>query len=63
MAIPLATLGFATTSFTIAMSCVPQQDDPNKMLAVLKVVGGSVVLVAIGAGIYWAGKRRAARLT
>jgi hypothetical protein len=25
----------------------------------LKVVGGSVVLITVGAGIYWFGKRRA----
>jgi amino acid transporter len=61
LAIPLAILGFTTTTLTILLSCVPQADDPNKFLAVLKVVGGSVVLVAIGAGIYWTGKRRAAR--
>ena len=61
LAIPIAILGFTTTTFTIAMSCVPQADDPNKILAVMKVVGGSVVLVGIGAAIYWTGKRRAAR--
>jgi glutamate:GABA antiporter len=61
LAIPLAVLGFTTTTLTILFSCVPQADDPNKLLAVLKVVGGSVVLVAIGAGIYWMGKQRASR--
>ena len=56
----IAVIGFLTTTFTILMSVVPQPDEPNKPLAVLKVVGGSAVLVAIGAGIFWAGKRRAA---
>jgi len=41
------------------LSVVPQADEMNKPLAVLKVVGGSIVLVLIGAGIYGWGKRRA----
>jgi len=62
---PIATLvgviGFLVTVLTILLSVIPQPDEPNKPLAVLKIVGGSVVLLAIGAWIYWAGKRRAAR--
>lgn len=59
----VAVVGLLTTTLTILLSLVPQPDEPNKPLAVLKVVGGSVVLLAIGAGIYWAGKRRAAGAT
>ena len=40
------------------LSMIPQSDEPNKPLAVLKIVGGTVVLVGIGVWIYWAGKRR-----
>ena len=54
----VALVGLLTTTFTILMSLVPQPDEPNKPLAVLKVVGGSIVLVLIGAGIYWTGRRR-----
>jgi len=54
----VAVVGMVTTTFTILMSVVPQPDDPNKPLAVLKVVGGSSILLLIGAGIYWWGKRR-----
>ncbi|MGA8151604.1 MAG: APC family permease [Terriglobales bacterium] len=54
-------VGLLTTSFTILISLLPQPDEPNKPLAVLKVVGGSIVLVVIGAGIYWTGKRGALR--
>ena len=36
-------------------------DEPKKLLAVIKIVGGSGVLVLIGAWIYVAGRRRAAR--
>jgi hypothetical protein len=47
------------TTLTIVLSVVPQVDETNKPLAVLKVVGGSAVLLVIGAGIYGWGKRRA----
>jgi amino acid transporter len=57
----VATVGFLTTGLTIALSLIPQPDEPNKPLALFKVVGGCGALVLIGAGIYWAGKRRAAR--
>jgi len=55
----VAIVGLLTTTLTIVLSVVPQPDELNKPLAVLKVVGGSAVLVAIGAGIYRWGKRRA----
>ncbi|MGH9498631.1 MAG: APC family permease [Terriglobales bacterium] len=55
----VAAVGFLTTALTIVLSLVPQADEPNKPLAVLKIVGGSIVLLAIGAGIYGFGKRRA----
>jgi glutamate:GABA antiporter len=54
----VAIVGLLTTTLTIVLSVVPQPDELNKPLAVLKVVGGSVVLVAIGAAIYTWGKRR-----
>jgi len=55
----VAVVGFLVTSFTVILACVPQPDEPNKPLAVLKVVGGSIVLLAIGAWIYRTGKRKA----
>jgi glutamate:GABA antiporter len=57
----LAIVGFATTTLTIGLSLIPQPDEPNKLLAVIKVVGLSGLLVLIGAWIYWAGKKRALR--
>lgn len=60
VALLVAVVGLATTTFTIILSMIPQPDEANKPLAVLKVVGGTAVLVLIGAWIYWAGKRRAA---
>ena len=57
----VATVGFLTTTLTIALSLIPQPDEPNKPLALLKIVGGCGALLLIGAWIYWSGKRRAAR--
>jgi amino acid transporter len=55
----VAVVGFMTTSVTIVLSLIPQPDEPNKLLAVIKIVGLSGLLVLIGAWIYLAGKRRA----
>jgi amino acid transporter len=57
----VAALGFLTTTLTIAVSLIPQPDEPNKPLALLKIVGGTGALVLIGVGIYLAGKRGAER--
>ena len=38
---------------------MPAGDEPNKTLAVVKIVGLSVALLAIGAIVYFAGRRRA----
>lgn len=63
---PVATLvglvGLTTTAVTIALSVIPQPDEPNKPLALLKIVGGTGVLVLLGVWLYVAGKRRAARM-
>jgi amino acid transporter len=56
----VAIVGFLTTVFTIAISVIPQPDEPNKPLAVLKIVGLSALLVLAGVWLYWAGKKRAA---
>jgi len=54
----LAALGFLVTLAAIVLACVPADGDPNKTLAVIKIVGGSVALVALGSAIYFIGKRR-----
>jgi glutamate:GABA antiporter len=58
MAKLVAMLGFATTAATIALSLVPPPDDPNKPLAVLKILGGTAALVLVGACIYAVGKKK-----
>jgi glutamate:GABA antiporter len=54
----LGALGFVVSVATIVLACVPSADDPNKTLAVIKIVGGSVALLAAGALVYYLGKRR-----
>jgi amino acid transporter len=58
----VATVGFLTTTLTIVLSLIPQPDEPNKPLALLKILGGTGALVVVGVLIYVAGKRRAARV-
>jgi amino acid transporter len=57
MAIALAVVGSVTTAGSIVLACVPADDEPNKMLAVTKVVGASVLLIAAGAAVYLNGRR------
>lgn len=59
VAIAVAALGFLTTALTIVLSLVPPPDEANKSLAILKIVGGTVVLLLIGILIYVAGRRSA----
>jgi len=59
----VAVVGFLMTTFTIIFSCVPQPDEANKPLAVLKIVGGSLVLLAIGAWLFQAGKKKSGPVT
>jgi hypothetical protein len=50
-------MGFLVSVAAIVLACVPADDDPNKMLAVVKIVGGSAVMVVIGVIIYFMGKQ------
>jgi len=61
VAIPLAAVGFATTSFAILLSVLPSADEPNKVLAVGKIVGLTAILIAVGFLLYRNGKARARR--
>jgi amino acid transporter len=55
----VAIIGLLTTTATIAISVLPPPDEPNKALAVVKIVGLSGLLVLMGALVYKNGKRRA----
>ena len=57
----VAIVGFITTSLTIAISLLPPPDEPNKPLAVLKVVGLCGLLVFIGVAIFYRPRIRSAR--
>ena len=58
-AIALASTGFVVTLVSIVLACIPPDEEPNKMLAVVKVVGSSAILVGVGAIVYLLGRRRA----
>jgi amino acid transporter len=58
VALLAAGVGFTTTLLTIALSLVPGPEETNKVLATVKVVGLTGLLLAMGALIYWLGKRR-----
>jgi amino acid transporter len=60
VAILLAILGLMTTSITICLSVLPSDDEPNKPLSIIKVVGMTIVLLAAGVVVYALGKRRKA---
>ncbi len=58
-AIALAIVGTLTTTAVIVASVIPDSHEPNKALAVGKIVGLSVVLVGGGVLLYAFGRRRA----
>jgi glutamate:GABA antiporter len=49
----VAIVGLLTTIVTIAISVLPPPDEPNKPLAIVKIVGLSGLLVLIGVGIFY----------
>lgn len=59
VAIALASLGFMSTLLTIFLSAIPAGDEVNKPLTVIKVVGGSALLVGAGVAVFLAERRRA----
>ncbi|HEY1493638.1 MAG TPA: APC family permease [Candidatus Solibacter sp.] len=61
VAIVLGVLGLLSTLVTIGLSAIPADDEPNKPLAVLKVVGGTFVMVAAGIGVYLVGRYKGRR--
>jgi len=58
VAIILAGLGFTTTAISIMLSVIPPENEPNKGLAVVKIVGLCSLLVAAGTAIFWRGHSR-----
>jgi len=62
VAVLLAVLGLLTTTLSSIVTCIPPQDEPNKVLSVVKIVGSSLLMVAIGAAIYAIGKSKRGKL-
>ena len=58
-AIGIGMLGFVATIAVITGSVVPDASEPNKGLAVAKILALNLVLVGGGAVMYWLGRRRA----
>ena len=58
IAILLAILGLLTTITSSVLACIPPAEEPNKFLAVVKLLGSSALMVAVGAVIYWVGKSK-----
>jgi amino acid transporter len=56
----MGAVGFATTAVSIGLSLFPSENEANKPLAVLKVVGLTAVMLAAGVAVYWRGSRRRA---
>lgn len=59
VAIALGVIGFTATATTIVLSLFPGADQPNKLLAVIKVVGATLLQLGLGVAIFVAGRRRA----
>jgi amino acid transporter len=52
VAIALASVGLVSTAMTIMLSAIPASDEPNKPLAIAKVVGGTVALIGAGVAVF-----------
>jgi len=61
VAIALGCMGMASTLATLALSVMPAGDEPNKLLAVGKVVGGTLVLIGAGVVVFIGAKLKARR--
>ncbi len=54
-----AIIGLATTLAAIVLAGFPADDDPNKTLAVVKVIGLTALMLGAGIAIYLHGRRKA----
>jgi hypothetical protein len=54
----VARVGLLTTLLTLALAVVPPAEETHKVLATVKIVGLSSILVGVGAILYYAAARR-----
>jgi amino acid transporter len=58
VAIAMALLGLLTTLISSVLACIPPADEPDKVLAVIKLLGSSALLVLVGGLVYLVGRRK-----
>jgi amino acid transporter len=58
-----ALIGLGTTVTAIVLAGFPADDDPNKVLAVVKIVGLTALMLLSGVAIYFLGRRKALALS
>jgi amino acid transporter len=58
VAILLAVVGFVSTAGTIVLSAIPADEEPNKPLALAKVLVATAVLVGAGVVVFWIAQRK-----
>ena len=58
VAIFLAILGLLTTIISSVLACIPPAEEQHKVFAVVKLLGSSLLMVGIGAVVYWIGKSK-----
>jgi amino acid transporter len=61
VALLMGWLGLVTTAISMVLAALPPADGANKALAVGKVIGGTLLLVAIGTALYLRGRKQRAR--
>ena len=61
VAIALGVIGILSTSLTILLSVVPADDEPNKTLALVKTVGGTLVMIGMGLAVFLLSRRKSER--
>ncbi len=59
VAILLASMGMVSTALTIVLSVIPAGDEPDKPLAVAKVIGGTSILIGAGVVVFLLERRGA----
>lgn len=56
----LGVIGLVVTSFAIGLAMLPAADEPNKALAVTKIIGLTAILIGTGWGVFAHSRRKAA---
>jgi glutamate:GABA antiporter len=58
----VAGLGVATTLLGAFVAMIPPTSSASRTLVALKVIGGSILLMAVGLGFYFTGRRRSSHI-